>query len=552
MLVKWNKEDIDYITNCENLSMYGALLKFPYRNENSIKVKCWKLNIKIRCLNIEEKEHVDSLNLRESSYDHRYNKEKNILQCNICKESKEMNDSNFSKTENAYLGYFNICKDCQFKNMIINSYIKKFNIKLDFVKMFNTYTVIQWYEWFLERKIKMMPKPLMNDNKWFEVIRYAITEKLNLITRDEICTVQADNLSQLRINYKGKENTNSNLHSLYEMIAGAFPEHNYMPWELSEVPNHYFKDINNVRFVVDFMVNKYNITIESILNDYCYFHVLLNNNGLSGLLGITSSFRNYQDLFIWYYGEKGIKISYHDFKHKVSNYWKNILNADYQMTLYINRIISQYNISDYKNNLPNYLTYSYLTNMGESMLILSVSRYKHYNSMCEWINKLFPQFKLEDSDFIKFLACDGKTKCDSMMEMNVFDYIYLDMNLIDIDNIRHKPSLNKKYSYINDTYDELYIPDFLIKKIQNINLIKPLIIEFYGMYNTNINAEKMYVNYYHKTHRKEEYYKNNPDIYYIGLFPLDLKNNFQGVREKLTSFLLENNIPIPSPLKEVV
>ena len=55
----------------------------------------------------------------------------------------------------------------------------------------------------------------------------------------------------------------------------------------------------------------------------------------------------------------------------------------------------------------------------------------------------------------------------------------------------------------------------------------------------------MIQNYVKKTKIKNQYYRLRDDIYFIDLYPSDLKNNLQGVREKLTSFFMLNfNIDI--------
>ena len=50
----------------------------------------------------------------------------------------------------------------------------------------------------------------------------------------------------------------------------------------------------------------------------------------------------------------------------------------------------------------------------------------------------------------------------------------------------------------------------------------------------------MIIKYIEKTKRKNEFYKSQEDIYFIDIYPDDLKNNFRGVKNKLTSFFMYN------------
>lgn len=117
---------------------------------------------------------------------------------------------------------------------------------------------------------------------------------------------------------------------------------------------------------------------------------------------------------------------------------------------------------------------------------------------------------------------------DSIEEKEVYKYI-LNYNVV----------INKnKKKFYNKKYDENYIPDFIINKINNITLKKPIIIEYFGLYRKNNSY--LFTDYNNKTIRKIEYYKSLDNICFIDLYPEDLKDNFKGVSEKLTSFLLCN------------
>lgn len=120
-------------------------------------------------------------------------------------------------------------------------------------------------------------------------------------------------------------------------------------------------------------------------------------------------------------------------------------------------------------------------------------------------------------------------KFDSNQELDVFKYIE--------SNFTNEIIKNSKTFY-NDNFNEGYRPDFIINH-EN----KPIIIEYFGMYKTYMENH-IFKSYTEKAHRKIEYFNSLNDVYFIPLFPEDLKNNFEGVRTKLTSFLMSKNITL--------
>ena len=118
------------------------------------------------------------------------------------------------------------------------------------------------------------------------------------------------------------------------------------------------------------------------------------------------------------------------------------------------------------------------------------------------------------------------SRFDSKEEVMVYKYIKCDLKLNINKNTVHK--------FNNKKYNESYVPDFYIEY-----KCKKIIIEYFGMYRDR-SSNDVYTNYKNKTHRKNEYYKSNSNICFIDLYPNDLKNNFAGVRKKLTSSFMQN------------
>lgn len=81
--------------------------------------------------------------------------------------------------------------------------------------------------------------------------------------------------------------------------------------------------------------------------------------------------------------------------------------------------------------------------------------------------------------------------------------------------------------------------EYLDIKGKKTKLKKPIILEYYGMYDEN-HKHEIFKKYVRKTKTKNKYYESNENIYFIPIYPEDIKNNFESLVKKLSSFLLEN------------
>jgi len=481
IIIPWTKEDLDLLKECEGKNIEEIILLFPNRKRKRIIMKCRDLNIKIIFspkgtkwsedeTNLLLKVYKDKsafeiskiittktttsirnrcckLNLQINKLEYHYDN-KDFITCKLCGIEKEYTGDNFPKNSL-------ICKECSNKLNNIEKYKRKHNIILDFNKMYNTYSIIEWYEIFRTNKIKCIPKEIFTNENILIIIKYVLTEILNKKSRKEILEVSRKELYKYRL-----AGMLTKIDSNYVNILNQiFPEFNYKIWEMNGVIGHFWEDINNV-------------------DDYMRWFV-----------------------------ENEVKIV--DAKNEVS------------------RIFTVSSLRSINNHILNYL-------------LLSM---KWYSSYYEWLNKLYPEWELTTDHFKQNIAKDGET-LDSMEELKVYEFIKCDL-LFDIKTTNNTSSKDKFY---NLDEKENYVPDFISKFI---NPEIKLIIEYFGFWKDNPDNH-IFIEYHDKTLRKIKFFNSLDDYKFIGLFPSDLKNNFQGVREKLTSFLLENNIPIPSPLKEVV
>jgi len=225
-----------------------------------------------------------------------------------------------------------------------------------------------------------------------------------------------------------------------------------------------------------------------------------------------------------------------ELKNVPLGYWQDITNCDEYIEYVLVNEFNVYEMENIKNELPPLFTYSIIRSLGYSRLASCITVNKHYSSFYEWLNKLHPEWGLTSDDFKEYISFDNN-KLNSNEEVSIYNIIKKDMK---INIIPIGLSKKSKYKFYNMKFDENYIPDFIIKYIDQV-----IIIEYFGLFKENYGNSKLLKNYYYKTIRKIEFYKSNKDIYFIDLYPNDLKNSFQGVRSKLTSFFMNNfNIDI--------
>lgn len=216
-----------------------------------------------------------------------------------------------------------------------------------------------------------------------------------------------------------------------------------------------------------------------------------------------------------------------DFIAVPHGFWEDINNADDYLRWFVKNKLdtSEMNI---KTDIPKIFSPTGIRDIDYRLNNI-IKIYKHYDNFYQWLNKVFPEWNLNSNDFNLHLSFDG-FKFLSREECIVYEYIKRDLEL-NIDPINAKRSENK---YFNILYDETYYPDFLLK---DKKFDKPVILEYFGMYSETASWE-LYVNYRNKVKRKIEYFSNRKDIYFIGIFPKDLRGNFKGIKSKLNNLIL--------------
>jgi hypothetical protein len=310
--------------------------------------------------------------------------------------------------------------------------------------------------------------------------------------------------------------------------------------KLNNLPQEIYNDIDKLITIIKYVIeniiglNTRDKLLELNVNLLNKYKINFKHNLIASIYGIINlTFPEYD-------------IKPYELHNAPINYWKNKNNCDEYIEYILSDKICINRLNNLKVQLPSIFNFKNISFLKYTGLMMGISIYHYYESFYEWLNYLHPEYGLDKKDFNVFIALDGKTKLESMEEKLVFDCIYNDLRVINIKKITHKSKL------FNEKENEYYIPDFRITKIEKIKLNKPVVIEYYGMY-LDKPHNKIFQSYKDKTLRKNEFYKNNSDIYFIDLYPQDIKNQCEGVRQKITSFFMSNfNIDINSRVKEVI
>lgn len=497
----WEEKEIEVLINMnEEFTIDEICEKIPTRTKLAIKNKLQELKIKYKH---HRKERIPVQNINGKSF----------ICCTKCNLLKEYNKKNFPMGK--------VCNECILKDSLVRRYKRDYGIILELEKGINTYTPEQWYEFMFKGIINAIPTEISTRKNWIKIFKYVVN-KNNLSNREDILKIDTNFIKKYKLT-----TAQSKIDSkVYEIINICFPELQILPWELKVTNWNYFKNKNNIIKAVDWLLEKNNIDINTIHKIGLNFEELFIKNGLSCL--ISNHFKGSLDLFEWYLKKKGYHFNIHDKKFKPNGYWMSKENYIIQFRKYITYLMKNNLITNTKTDIQVFLRTSFIETSEFKMLIKANKDYGYYDSLFDCFCELYPEFGLKVEDFIP-IGCDGVTKLNSYQEKIAFDYIFNELNLKTIKAI----GLKKEYKYANKEFNESYFPDFIISNV----LDKPIIIEYYGLYDLKRADNILIKNYIEKTKRKNEFYRNNQSIYFIDLYKEDLDNNCFEVKNKLMTLL---------------
>lgn len=540
---KWLDEEINILMNNYNIDVDYLLKLLPRRSINAIRSKSKELGIVFRVNNrallndkqledfrikfpiLMNKEIMNIFNLKESQITYLANKF----------GVKKLDE--YKKKRNIHY----VMKKPKEDTYFIDYYFKKYGIVIKNNNL-ESIDIIQWYKYLFEtpngNKMQFLPRFIYADiNNIIKIWKYVFEEVLQIKTRNGLLEFTSEQLILYKIFFKKYKQYNK-YYKYIEILTILYPEYNIKEWELKFLPSGFFKSDELILEGLEWLLNKYNYKLEDILNNKIIKNILFKEKFST----IWNKFHNIHDMFIWFYKKKyNIDITYTDFKIKPKQYMYNKNNADYELKKFIDLLFSEgiLDNNNFKFELQNIFNQEHLLEIGQYQLITAVLYHFKTTIFYKWFNELYPEWKLKSEDFKISMTFDNK-KADSREEAKVYNFIKNNYN-VDLNIIGR----NKKRKMYNEKENEYYIPDFYISKYNNINLSKILYIEYFGMFRDNPHNE-IFVDYKNKTYRKEEFYRSKDDIYFISLYPEDLKNNFAGLKQKFESFFITNfNIELP-------
>lgn len=177
--------------------------------------------------------------------------------------------------------------------------------------------------------------------------------------------------------------------------------------------------------------------------------------------------------------------------------------------------VAQISIED----IPLNITSGFLHDNTPKLHYVSIKYYK--GNLFNWINEIYPNiFRYED--FTENIGKDG-TRLDSRDEVKIHN-LFLDC----FNKVEHFENMNDKKNQLhNKNSNEYYVPDWILD--ENI------IVEYFGLYAPHRNT-KFSKKYLLRTYKKIEFYNSyceQNEFIFVDLYPDDMKNNLQGIKDKL-------------------
>lgn len=225
--------------------------------------------------------------------------------------------------------------------------------------------------------------------------------------------------------------------------------------------------------------------------------------------------------------------------------WGSFYAKDRERSIFILKELILYRLNniiiDLASDIPKYLNFTIVNTIYPKF---STMIYKgKFKSYYEWACLAFPEYKDKwtENDFGMIVAKDDII-LSSHEENNIYEFIKYDMCLKYIKFIGNER--NGKYRYsLKDMSDYKYTcPDFVIEYVdidnKKVKLDKPIIIEYYGYYKPD-NLHHIFVEYIKKMNVKNKFYNFRDDIMFVDLYPNDLKNNCEGVKNKINEILFK-------------
>lgn len=414
--------------------------------------------------------------------------------CNKCDRYYPL-DSNFFPPNNRdrETGYTTLCHRClddrkgfKHPNVDIEKAVKQ--VGEDIFVAFKENKLITIYEKYLKGELKHLPDCYQNRDDYLKIIKWLYDE--GEVTKENIST------RLLIKEYKLKKLVNLlSIHEIYTYVIGE--NYYFYPWKY---PNMRFTGELSLTYEVANVIAK-NYIDEFLVNDPLMidYELLISKSRLTKVLdyGCTLSFAVQFNEF---------KYPGYKFKTKSSNYYKNDENLKFDLKYFIEK-----DMEIPIDKIPLYLTRNTLQKNCRPLYHVIVTQKNR--SIYEWINEMYPN-KYIEADF----------------EINAYRNEFDSDTEAFIDDIMRESLKSVLYNQRN-TDRTITLngcqPDWLVFTDSGV-----WIVEYLGMYIPG-KTDSRSLEYIRKTESKFRKYEDIKGYNILYLYPEDIENNFQGVREKI-------------------
>lgn len=349
-----------------------------------------------------------------------------------------------------------------------------------------------------------------NPDNRFLAVDYMVTNLLNdklIASLDEITRLTTEDFKKYNL---GGLLTGRFMYDILSEYLLRKTGKQYEKCEFQIVTNGHWKDTNNVKDAIKWVLEEKEKwdgkNVDWVKNNFS--SDLLKKHGLGGML-VSKRGVSICDLFISTY--PNIDIFPWEFNSTPHYYWTEKETSN----LALKQLI-EYRLKLSIEDIPKFISRTYFQFNYQKFMTPLIKLYD--GNIFKWINSIYPNiFTCRDFGYIECL--DG-TIVKSLTEQIIHNYLISKYKNVEyIENGKENEGIYK---------DTKYIPDWIISDY--------VIIEYFGLYKNNKTNIDKYDNYHSKTKEKLKI-ANDSELSFVFLYESDLKNNLQGLKDKITRTL---------------
>ncbi len=354
---------------------------------------------------------------------------------------------------------------------------------------------------FKETDFKKIPQGYANDKQFLKKQFMDMLRKENIPLEEAPKKVTQRMLLKHRFSGALKNHHGSPSKLMSYLFPGLFSaDHFHMR------PNGYWKDISNVKRVITDLIEKEGIAEEDVPKFMTKKRLM--QEGLGGLLHeyngspieiVNAVFPGKYDII--------------EFQRVPNQYWHSQKNRVQALRTFCEKrnirreSLPLLNRAYFRKHFPRFIS--------------MVDR--HYDSkFYRWIMESFPEYTFQPEEFNLLVGIDGQL-CDSKEELEIHNFLIRAV----VDGKVEREGCR----FVNHEYDEVYIPDWVIKQND-----RKWIVEYFGLYGST-----RYKWYTEKADRKMQFYHSLADYTLIVIMPDDFRE--KGFH-RIVSLLLSNGMQL--------